>query len=93
MNASTTSAAALDPASPGKGLMEVFASMSATEVPGTYAARAEGVTKSVLEALRRELTPEQFRAFEALGHDPLDVEVTDNPWNGYVLDVQRRREK
>lgn len=77
----------------GGALIEVFAAMAATEVPGTgqtYALRAEGVQKTIREALKRELPPDRYRAFEALGKDPTDIEIPESPWMEILAEAHRR---
>jgi hypothetical protein len=73
--------------------MEVFAMLATEKVPGseeTYAQRLEGVKKSTAETFRRSFTPEQFKAYEKTGQDPLEIQVPDSPWIQIIQEAWKK---
>ena len=75
-------------------MVEVFGMLATEEVPGTdgtYAERVDLVKKSALESFRRSFTPEQFRAYEKTGQDPLEIQVEDSPWVPVFQEAWKRK--
>ena len=76
-------------------MIEIFGMLASEPVPGsgsgeTYAARIEGVKRDAVEAFRRDFTADQFKAFEKLGQDPLEIQVPDSPWIEILQEAYRR---
>ncbi len=75
-------------------LMEVFGMLATEKVPGgaeTYAQRMEAVKKGTVETFRRSFTPDQFKAYEKMGQDPLEIQVEDSPWIEVFKETWSRR--
>jgi hypothetical protein len=76
-------------------MIEVFGRLLSERVPGgteTYAERWEAMKKRTNEGFARALTPEQFREYEKMGQDPLEIQVPDSPWIRVLQEaVERRR--
>ncbi len=76
-----------------ESVVEVFGMLATEKVPGseeTYAQRLEGVKRSTSEAFRRTFTPEQFKAYERTGQDPLEIQVPDSPWIQVLQDAWKK---
>lgn len=75
-------------------VVEVFGMLATEKVPGsseTYAQRLEGVKKATAENFRRTFSPEQFKAYEKTGQDPLEIQVPDSPWIQVLQEAWKRR--
>jgi len=75
-------------------MVEVFGMLATEKVPGsseTYAQRLEGVKKATAENFRRTFTPEQFKAYEKTGQDPLEIQVPDSPWIQVLQDAWKAK--
>jgi len=74
-------------------MIEIFGMLATERMPGsgdTYSVRVEALKKETVEAFRRDFTPEQFKAFEKMGQDPLEIQVPDSPWIGILQEAYRR---
>jgi hypothetical protein len=75
-------------------VMEVFGMLATEKVPGsaeTYAQRMDAVKKSTAETFRRSFTQDQFKAYEKMGQDPLEIQVEDSPWIEIFKETWGRR--
>jgi len=78
----------------GRIFMEWVGQVMNTQIPGsddTYGWRIEAAKKDVREALRRELTEEQYAEFERWNVDPTEVqEIQDSPWTDIGERIEQR---
>jgi hypothetical protein len=75
-------------------LVEVFGMLASEKVPGsgeTYAERVEKVKGATAEAFRRSFSAEQFKAWERLGQDPLEIQVPDSPWIRVLQEAWKKK--
>jgi len=59
----------------------------------TYGAHWEGLKKRAVETFARDLTPEQFREYEKMGLDPLEIQVPGSPWVEVLQEAFQRRRR
>jgi hypothetical protein len=79
---------------PQKQMTKVFLELTMAQVPGketTYIQEIEGMKKKVTKSFQNVFTEEQYERYEAMGVDPLEIKIKDNPFETYIL--ERLKEK
>jgi hypothetical protein len=75
-------------------MMEILTMLGTEKVPGggeTYGQRSENLKRSVSESFRRQFRAEQFKEYERMGQDPLEIQVPDSPWIEVLRQAVERR--
>jgi hypothetical protein len=72
--------------------MQLFMRMGVEKIPGTdetYAQRMDDIKKTVTDAIRRDLSPEQFAEYEKMrvAKDPTEMQVEGGPWEKIMAQV------
>ncbi|TET31872.1 MAG: hypothetical protein E3J72_21200 [Planctomycetota bacterium] len=79
---------------PQKQMTKVFLELTMAQVPGketTYIQEIEGMKKKISKQFQTVFTDEQYERYEAMGVDPLEIKIKDNPFEAYIL--ERMKEK
>jgi len=74
----------------------LFGMLLTEKIPGTdetYGLRWDALKRRTAESFARDLTPEQFREYEKMGLDPLEIQVPGSPWLEVLQDAFQRRRK